>query len=123
MRKHVARREFLFVLTLLVIIITSLSVWQLNRKDGVYRLGVNETHDRAVNTARTLLEQQKKLKVDLSDRPCLTNALMKDWVADLVHVPRVPEDDLPANKCASLEENKNVHLVELDLEGNVVRIK
>jgi hypothetical protein len=123
MRKHVARREFLFVLTLLVITITSVLVWQFNRKDGIYRPGVNGTHDRAVNTSRTLLEQQKKLKVDLSDRPCITNALMKGWVADLVHVPRVPEDDLPENQCMAFVEDKSIHFVELDLEGNVVRVK
>ena len=124
MRKSIIpKRELLFGITFLVISITSILVWQLNRKDGEYKPGINGTNDRAVNTARTLLEEQKKRKVDLSSMPCISNALMKDWAADLVHNPKVPEDSLPENQCEAIREKTATHYVELDLDGNVMKIK
>ncbi len=123
MKKRFPQREFLFILTLTVIAVTSLAVWQINRKDGEYKPGVSMINDRAVNTALMVYESQKKLKKDLSDGPCLSNDLLEDWVADLVHNPRIPEDDLAENQCAALLDGTSTHYVELDLEGNVVRVK
>jgi hypothetical protein len=123
MKKRFPQREFLFILTLTVIAVTSLAVWQINRKDGEYKPGVSMINDRAVNTALMVYESQKKLKKDLSDGPCLSNDLLEDWVADLVHNPRIPDDDLAENQCAALLDGTATHFVELDLEGNVVRVK
>jgi hypothetical protein len=123
MLKRVPKREGLFILTLIVIVVTSLVVWQMNRKDGEYKIGVNSTYDNAVNTAKMLYDQQKKAKVDFSDGPCLTNALMEDWVADIVHVPRSEVDNDPDNQCIAFLEGGAHHFVELDLNGNVVRVK
>lgn len=123
MKKRFPQRDVLFVVTLLVIFVTSLLVWQINRKDGEYKPGVSMINDRAVNTALMVYESQKKLKKDLSDGPCLSNDLLEDWVADLVHNPRIEEDDLAENQCAALLDGTATHFVELDLEGNVVRVK
>ncbi len=123
MKKRFPQREFLFILTLLVITITSVVVWQTNKKDGEYKPGVSVVNDRAVNTALMVFESQKKLKIDISRGPCLSNDLLDDWVADLVHEPRIPEDDLIENQCAALIDGTANHFVELDLEGNVVRVK
>ena len=123
MKKRFPQRDFLFILTLTVIAVTSLAVWQINRKDGEYKPGVSMINDRAVNTALMVYESQKKLKKDLSDGPCLSNDLLEDWVADLVHNPRIPDDDLAENQCAALLDGTATHFVELDLEGNVVRVK
>lgn len=123
MRKRFPQREFLFIITLLVITITSLLVWQVNRKEGEYKPGVNALNDRAVNTALMVYESQKKTKKNLSNGPCLSNDLLDDWVADLVHDPKVPEDDLMENQCAALLDGTATRIVELDLDGNVVRVK
>ena len=124
MKKRIPQREFLFVLTLLVITITSFLVWQLNKKEGEYKPGVNAEADQAVNAAKVVYQQQKRLKVDLSNGPCLSNDLIKDdWVADLVHNPAELIDRLPENQCPALLDGTATRLVELDLEGNVVRVK
>jgi hypothetical protein len=123
MLKRLPKRESLFVLTLLVIVITGLLVWQMNKKDGEYKPGVNEIADRAVNQSIALYKEQKKLGLDFTLGPCLTNALMEDWVADLVHNPRLPIDDAPENQCVAYVEGGAKHFVELDLNGNVVRVK
>ncbi len=123
MVKRIPKREGLFVITLFVIAVTGLLVWQLNKKDGEYKPNVNEKHDRAVNQAQAIFAQQKKNRIDFSDGPCLTNALMEDWVADTVHSPRTEVDNLPQNQCISFIEGGAHHFVELDIEGNVVRVK
>jgi len=123
MKKRFPQREFLFILTLLVILITASVVWQGNKKDGEYKPGVSMENDRAVNTALMVYESQKKRKVDISNGPCLSNDLLDDWVADLVHEPRIPEDDLIENQCSALLNGTSTHFVELDLEGTVVRVK
>lgn len=60
--------------------------------------------------------------VDLSDGPCL-GLIGPDWVADIVHDPRQPVDDDPANQCAEYREGKAKHFVELTPEGSVIRLR
>lgn len=123
MKKRLQQREFLFILTLLVIVITAFFVWESNKKDGEYKPGISAINDRAVNTALMVYESQKKIKKDISDGPCLSNDLMDDWVADLVHEPRILEDDLIENQCAAFIDGTATHFVEVDLKGNIVRVK
>jgi hypothetical protein len=44
------------------------------------------------------------------------------YAVDIVHVPRNTEDNLPENQCEDYREGKVTHFIELDKEGNVVRI-
>ncbi len=76
----------------------------------------------AVNQARHIYSQRAKLNEDFSNGPCLTESLMPGWVVDIVHSPRLPIDDLPANQCQSFREGRANHFVELDLNGNLVRV-
>ena len=46
---------------------------------------------------------------------------MDGWVADIVHTPRQAVDDLPENQCQAYRAGKAFRLVELDLDGNVIR--
>ncbi len=77
--------------------------------------------DTAVNQAKHLYDQQKQLGQDFSSGPCLSNALLPDWVLDIVHNPRQPIDDLPQNQCSAYLQGRVTHFVELDTEGNLVR--
>jgi hypothetical protein len=61
--------------------------------------------------------------MDFSCGPCLSDALMPDWVLDVAHNPRQAMDDLPSNQCPSFREGRAKHFVELDLEGNLIRAK
>lgn len=44
------------------------------------------------------------------------------YAVDIVHVPRTEEDNLPENQCEDFRTGKVKHFVELDKDGNVVKI-
>jgi len=46
-----------------------------------------------------------------------------DYAIDVVHVPRISDDDLEENQCESYITGKVKHFIELDISGNVVRIE
>ena len=77
--------------------------------------------ERAVAQAQALYAQQKADGVDFSKGPCLAEELIAGWAADIVHVPRTAEDDLPENQCQSYRAGKSFRLVELDPDGNLIR--
>ncbi len=57
----------------------------------------------------------------LADGPCLMNQIIPDWVADIAHQPRVPQDDDPKNQCQDFQTSKAHHFIELDEQGNYLR--
>jgi len=71
--------------------------------------------------AQELYQQAQEQKKDLSAGPCL-GKISDDWVADLVHSPRQAVDDLPKNQCADFRQGKVSHFIELDLEGNILKV-
>jgi len=80
-------------------------------------------HDLAVGNARTIFHQEQLTGRDFSNGPCLSDHLIDDWVLDVVHNPRQPIDDIPANQCTAYRNGTAHHFVEMDMEGNVVRVK
>jgi hypothetical protein len=44
------------------------------------------------------------------------------YAVDIVHVPRTSEDNLQENQCADYREGKVKHFIELNSQGNIVRI-
>jgi hypothetical protein len=77
----------------------------------------------AINQAQYLYKLRKEEGVDFANGPCLTNALMPNWVVDIVHRPRIAIDELPENQCSSYREGKAKHLVELEIDGDLIRAK
>lgn len=104
--------------TLTVIILTALITYALN-SGGVKKSEI----DIAVNQAKYLFQMKRSQSEDLSSGPCISNALMPDWVADIAHNPREKKDDLPGNQCPAYLEGRAHHFVELDSEGNLIRAK
>lgn len=113
----------LFVLTLLVIIVSAGATVTLLNKDRGYKVGVSKENDKAVGQARALYELKKDARVDFTDGPCLSNDLLNGWVLDLVHKPRIASDNLAENQCAAYLEGRAKHYVEMDLEGNIIKVK
>lgn len=58
---------------------------------------------------------------DLSNGPCLDNALISGWVLDIAHNPRQEVDDKPENQCPAYVNGTAKHFVELDPQGNFIR--
>lgn len=116
------RRNKLFFLVLAVVAVTALVVLRTN-KTPVYKKGASGTYDTAVSGAMSLYKSMVLSGVDMSKGPCLTNDLMPGWVVDIVHSPREEIDNLPENQCQAYLEGRAEHFVELDTNGNLVRIR
>jgi len=82
---------------------------------------LEEERAQAVALAQEIYAQKKAAGVDFSKGPCLSEDLMDGWVADIVHNPRRPVDDMPENQCQAYRAGKAFRLVELDPDGNVIR--
>lgn len=110
----------LFIIALVVIILTSAATLFFNND---LKSAPKSEVGTAINQANHLYRQEKDRGRDFSNGPCLSNALLPDWVVDIVHNPRLPIDDLPENQCSAYREGGAHHFVELDIEGNLVRAK
>ena len=112
-------KHLLFLLALTVILLTAYATLAINASP--FRSIPKSEVETAINQANHLFTLKKKSREDLSTGPCLSNALMPDWVVDIVHSPRQPIDDLPENQCPSYREGRASHFVELDTDGNLIR--
>lgn len=113
-----------FILVLSVILISSYFIYfKSSKPEPEYKAGKWPEIDSAVNQAQHVYNLRIQSGTDLSDGPCLSNALLPGWVADIVHSPRITIDDLPQNQCRAYLEGSAKHFVELNLEGDVIRVK
>jgi len=75
--------------------------------------------DEAISCTLNLYKRAKEKGVKF-DSQCL--GVCGDYVVDIVHVPRSEEDNKPENQCKEYREGKIKHFIELDKEGNIVRV-
>ena len=120
----------LLILVLSVIAVISLIIVYVHETNpfnsaikGNYKPGLSTEIDTMVGRAQKLYKDRKALGVDFGSGPCLTNDLASEWVADLAHNPRARMDDLPENQCPAFLEGRAKHFVELDIDGEVIRVK
>ena len=117
-------------MVVLVIIIVFLSGCQKATNEPINpttSLGVVEAkkkaeEDLAIAKAKVLWQEAINNGADLSKGPCLANDLMPDWVADIAHYPRQPIDNQPENQCSAFREGRAHHFVELDEQGQVIKV-
>lgn len=112
-------KGLLLTLALTVVAVTAFATYISNTANTVKKSEL----DTAVNQAKYLYGFKKATGEDLSSGPCLSNALMPDWVADIAHNPRQSIDDLAQNQCPAYLEGRARHFVELDLNGNLIRAR
>lgn len=82
-----------------------------------------EVRDAAIDTCKSFCLQEKQNNTDLSNGPCISNSIIKDWVCDVAHTPRQSIDNSPENQCPAFREGIARHFVELDQECNLIRYK
>ncbi len=123
-------KKKLFLGVLVFIVLVTFAVWFINssstnysKTSKTYVRGASVEIDTAVAQAQLIYEQKKKQGVDFSNGPCLTNDLMPSWVADIAHNPRIALDNLPQNQCQAYIEGRAKHFVELDSQGNLIRVR
>ncbi len=117
------RRTRLFWGVLIFVLLMATLTVIFNQQQVSKEMKFKMDSEHAVFLAQGLYRKAVKEGVKFSSGPCLTNDLMPGWVADIVHNPRQPVDDLPGNQCQAYLEGRAKHFVELDLKGNVVRVK
>jgi hypothetical protein len=66
------------------------------------------------------LYNKEKVNGTQFDSQCLGGC--GDYAIDIVHVPRNSEDNLVSNRCEDYRSGKFNNFIELDKEGNIVRI-
>ncbi len=113
-------KGFLVILVLTILLLTGYFTLVVN---NAFTKGPSKSEiEVAVNQAQHFYRQKKMRGEDLSSGPCLTESLMPGWVVDIVHSPRQPIDDLSDNQCQSFREGRANHFVELDINGNLIRV-
>ena len=83
----------------------------------------NEEKERAVTAALRVYADEQAKGTDFSNGPCIAEEVIDDWSVDIAHDPRQDIDDQPENQCQFYRDRKTKHFVELDPEGNVLRVK
>lgn len=114
-------KKVLLPVALTVIILTALATLYFNNS-GQKSIPKSEI-DTAINQAKLLYRERKAIGEDFSNGPCLSNALMPNWVVDIAHNPRIPVDDQPGNQCSADIQGSAKHFVELDPEGNLIKAR
>ena len=79
--------------------------------------------EEAIRLASDLFKKEKSKGFDFTGGPCLAEEISKGWSVDMVHLPRVAEDDKVENQCQNYRSGKTKHFVELSLNGDLVRVK
>jgi hypothetical protein len=72
-----------------------------------------------INQTLSLYEQRKSEEMEFFSQ-CL--GVIGNYAVDIVHVPRSSEDNLVENQCEAYRNNEVTHFIELDKDGNIVRI-
>lgn len=109
-----------FVSGLVILMHMDRDPYDLTKRD--YKYGQTPEIDQAIQKAEQLFTEQRRAGIDFSSGPCLSNDLQPNWVADIVHNPRKSVDNLPANQCPAYLEGRAKHFVELDTNGQLVRV-
>lgn len=73
----------------------------------------------AVVCAMNLFHQMRASGMNFSSQ-CLGRC--QDYSIDIVHVPRSSEDDIPFNQCIEYISKATNHFIELDKNGEIVKI-
>ncbi len=117
---------FIIMLIILLVLRGSEDDWIKDSKGVWIKHGVPSNtpeqvleQQEAINCALDLYQKQKDENISFSSK-CLGTC--KDYAVDLVHTPRTEEDNLPENQCSDFREGNVSHFIELDENGEIVRI-
>ncbi len=118
------QKTAIFFMILAGILVAAYLIYTQSPKSATgYRPGIFPEADKAVHQAEYIFKLKLDRGEDFKNGPCLSNDLLPNWVADIVHDPRVEADDLPENQCSAYLEGRARHFVELSTEGRLIRVK
>lgn len=79
-----------------------------------------QDEQKIISACIRLCENEKLKGTNLTNGPCLSNEIAKDWVCDVAHSPRINVDDRPENQCPAFGKTAS-HFVEVDLECKFIK--
>ena len=96
----------------------SRGVWIKHGNPSSIPDSVKEQQD-IIDCALGLYNDEKTRGISFNSQ-CLGKC--NDYSVDVVNVPRTNEDNLVENQCADFRNGLTKHFIELDKDGNIVRI-
>ena len=96
----------------------SRGVWIKHGSPAKTPAGVLE-QQQSINCALSLYNEAKNSGMNFSSQ-CLGTC--REYVVDIVHVPRESSDNLPENQCTDFLDGAVSKFIELDKDGEIVRI-
>ena len=132
-KKFEIKKSYLF-LGIIVLFVFGIFLFFRIQEDSWVRdyRGVYVKHGNPSEAPDSVLEQQAVIKcafglykivseqgIELSSQ-CIGTC--GDFAVDIVHVPRNSEDELEENQCLEYNLGNVSHFIELDKNGNIVRI-
>lgn len=122
-----------------LILLLAGSIFYVVKLISDYEKGINDFQERFnVNESRVLIYNNESNKEQgfiecaknlyyiakeegmIFDSQCL--GACENYAVDIVHVPRISEDDLFDNQCEEFREGKVSNFIEIDKNGEIVRI-
>ena len=117
------------ILFLIIIFITFIFIGAGCQENNKEQDDENKDKDRAIEAAYDIYNQRVGEGVDMRNGPCISEKIEIDpplsgwWVVDVAHKPRSEEDSDPNNQCESYRNGDAEHFVELDINGNLIKVK
>jgi len=113
------RRKYLIIAFVGILIIVVMLILFKSEKATLDKGYEEEIKQKALE-----LYQQKKAQGMEFSSQCLGTIYVNGigYVVDIVHVPRSKEDNKIENQCQDYREGKVSHFIELDKNGEIVRI-
>ncbi len=112
--------KIIFVVIILLVLISGIIFIFLDSEKKTEKINNRELSDSESVQCALQLYQQKKAEGMNFFSQCLGTCW--NYAVDIVHIPRSNEDNFEQNQCRDSREGKVSRFIELDLNGNIVRI-
>lgn len=109
-------KKVIWILIIITVLIT-VTFFILKQPKEINR--EQTTENQIIQKALVLYEQKKAEGLEFSSQ-CL--GVVDGYAVDIVHVPRNEEDNRPENQCEDYRSGRVSNFIELDKDGNLVRI-
>lgn len=117
------KKPYLILIGVLVLIVIVVLVNYLLIPGPWGDTPTDDSQQEIINKAKVLYNQKKSEGMQFNSQ-CLgvISGVKGDYVVDIVHVPRSDEDNLIENQCEAYRNKEVSNFIELDKDGNIVRI-
>jgi len=121
--KDFMRTLIIGIIVLIIVVALYFIFFRTGQIPVIEEKEVQITQEELVIMAQDLFKEKQAEGMDMTNGPCLTNQLVPGWVVDVAHSPRQEVDNQPENQCSAFREGTAQHFIELDTEGNLIKLK